>query len=192
MQQMNILEIQNILINIKQCRRLIMKYKEIEYSGHLDGCIDELLKYKAKGELVSINFNDHMLYSDTITVDGAYQEVLGVTKVEWKERYERERLRHEKRRMEDDMEILKRAIKHYGAENQMAQSIEELAELIVAINKYTRYPDEIESKHHVIEEIADVLIMIDQLKIILDIKDYEIRCYRDYKLQRLEKRIKGE
>ena len=49
-----------------------MKYKEIEYSGHLDGCIDELLKYKAKGELVSINFNGHMLYSDTITVDGAY------------------------------------------------------------------------------------------------------------------------
>ena len=90
------------------------------------------------------------------------------------------------------MDILEKAIKHYGAENQMAQSIEELAELIVAINKYTRYPDEIESKHHVIEEIADVLIMIDQLKIILDIKDYEIRCYRDYKLQRLEKRIKGE
>ena len=60
----------------------IIRYKEIEYFGHLDGCINELLRYKAKGELVSINFNGHMLYSDTITVDGAYQEVLGVTKAE--------------------------------------------------------------------------------------------------------------
>ena len=91
------------------------------------------------------------------------------------------------------MEILEKAIKHYGAKNQMAQNIEELAELIVAINKYIRYPDNVESKQHIIEEIADVLIMIDQLKIILDIKDYEIRCYRDYKLQRLNSRIeRGE
>ena len=90
------------------------------------------------------------------------------------------------------METLKKAIKYYGSKNQMAQSIEELAELIVAINKYTRYSDNIESKQHVTEEIADVLIMIDQLKIILDIKDYEINCYRDYKLLRLERRMNNE
>ena len=90
------------------------------------------------------------------------------------------------------MEILEKAIKHYGSQNQMKQAIEELAELIVAINKYTRYPDEIETKQHVTEEIADVLIMIDQLKIILDIKDYEINCYRDYKLLRLERRMNNE
>ena len=90
------------------------------------------------------------------------------------------------------MKTLKRAIEHYGADNQMKQAIEELAELIVAINKYTRYPDEIETKQHVTEEIADVLIMIDQLKIILDIQDYEINCYRDYKLHRLERRMNNE
>ena len=169
-----------------------MRYKEIEYSGHLDGCIDELLKYKAKGELVSINFNDHMLYSDTITVDGAYQEVLGVTKVEWKERYERERLRHEKRRMEDNMEILKKAIKHYGVENQMIQTMEELSELSVAISKCLRYKDDIEARNNLVEEVEDALIMIDQLKIIMDIKDYELECYRQYKLERLERRINNE
>ena len=91
------------------------------------------------------------------------------------------------------METYKRAIEHYGPQNQMKQSIEELAELIVAINKYTRYPDVIETKQHVAEEIADVLIMIDQLKIILDIKEYEINSYKAYKLDRLEKRIeRGE
>lgn len=90
------------------------------------------------------------------------------------------------------MDILEKAIKHYGSKNQLAQSIEELAELIVAINKYTRYPNNIESKQHVTEEIADVLIMINQLKIIMDIKDYEIECYRKYKLERLERRINNE
>ena len=91
------------------------------------------------------------------------------------------------------METLKKAIEHYGSQNQMMQTMEELSELSVAISKCIRYPDKIETKQHVTEEIADVLIMIDQLKIILNIKDYEINCYRSYKLDRLNKRIeKGE
>ena len=90
------------------------------------------------------------------------------------------------------MEILEKAIRHYGVENQMAQSIEELAELIVAINKCLRYKDDIEARNNLVEEVADVLIMIDQLKIIMNIKDYEIDCYRKYKLERLERRINNE
>ena len=90
------------------------------------------------------------------------------------------------------MDILEKAIRHYGVENQLGVLCEESAELIQAISKYKRYKDDIETKQHIAEEIADVLIMIDQAKIILDIKDYEIECYRQYKLQRLEKRIINE
>ena len=90
------------------------------------------------------------------------------------------------------MDILEKAIKHYGVENQMAQSIEELAELIVAINKCLRYKDDIEARNNLVEEVEDTLIMIDQLKIIMDIKDYELECYRQYKLERLERRIENE
>ena len=90
------------------------------------------------------------------------------------------------------MDILEKAIRHYGVENQMAQSIEELAELIVAINKCLRYKDDIEARNNLVEEVEDTLIMIDQLKIIMDIKDYELECYRQYKLERLEKRINDE
>lgn len=86
-------------------------------------------------------------------------------------------------------DVLTRAIKHYGSNNQMMQSMEECSELIQAISKCIRYKDNIEVKQHLTEEIADVLIMIEQLKIILDIKDYEINCYKDYKLNRLSKRI---
>ncbi len=90
------------------------------------------------------------------------------------------------------MEILKKAIEHYGSQNQMMVAMEESSELIQAISKCIRYPDDIEVKQHITEEIADTLIMIDQLKIILDIKDYEINCYKDYKLCRLERRINNE
>ena len=90
------------------------------------------------------------------------------------------------------MDILEKAIKHYGAENQMAQTMEENAELIVAISKCLRYKDDIEARNNLVEEVEDTLIMIDQLKIIMDIKDYELECYRKYKLERLERRIENE
>ena len=90
------------------------------------------------------------------------------------------------------MEILEKAIKHYGAKNQMGVACEESAELIQAISKCLRYKDDIEARNNLVEEIADVLIMIDQLKIIVNIKDYEIECYRRYKLDRLERRIENE
>ena len=90
------------------------------------------------------------------------------------------------------MYILEKAIKHYGAKNQMGVACEESAELIQAISKCLRYKDDIEARNNLVEEIADVLIMIDQLKIIVNIKDYEIECYRRYKLERLERRIENE
>jgi NTP pyrophosphatase (non-canonical NTP hydrolase) len=90
------------------------------------------------------------------------------------------------------MDILEKAIKHYGPENQMMISMEENSELIQAISKCLRYKDNIEARNNLVEEVADVLIMIDQLKIIMDIKDYELECYRRYKLERLERRIENE
>ena len=90
------------------------------------------------------------------------------------------------------MDILEKAIKHYGVENQMIQTMEELSELSVAISKCLRYKDDIETRNNLVEEVEDTLIMIDQLKIIMDIKDYELECYRQYKLERLEKRINDE
>ena len=90
------------------------------------------------------------------------------------------------------MDILEKAIKHYGNENQMMQTMEENSELIQAISKCLRYKDDIEARNNLVEEVEDTLIMIDQLKIIMDIKDYELECYRQYKLERLERRIENE
>lgn len=49
---------------------------------------------------------------------------------------------------------------HYGEEHQMLKSVEEMAELTQAIIKYLDDPAEWDA---LIEELADVLIMVEQL-----------------------------
>ena len=95
------------------------------------------------------------------------------------------------------MLIIEAAIAKLGEENQMRQTQEELAELIVAINKYERATKDKEhplwinyARKEVIEEMTDVLIMIDAVKNMLDIQDEEIKKVRDFKLNRLLNRLK--
>lgn len=95
--------------------------------------------------------------------------------------------------MKSAKELYRRVIDHYGTENQLFQLDEELAELIKAVNKWRRnrglaekYPAYVGD---VAEEIADVEIMLDQLKIILNIYDTEIYDYKCRKLQRLRERL---
>ena len=97
------------------------------------------------------------------------------------------------------MLIIEAAIAKLGEENQMRQTQEELAELIVAINKYERAikndgsPSCIAySRKEVINEMADVLIMLDAIKNILDIQDEELEHFRAFKLNRLLNRLKKE
>ena len=95
------------------------------------------------------------------------------------------------------MLIIEAAIAKLGEENQMRQTQEELAELIVAINKYERAikndgcPSYIDyTRKNIIEEMADVLIMFDAIKKILDIQDEELEYFRAFKSNRLLDRLK--
>lgn len=78
-------------------------YREIEfYCGWtIERAVMELLEYQKNGELVCGDFNGHTLYSDNVTVDSAYLEILGKTKAEfdreqeeWRENYRREEEAH--------------------------------------------------------------------------------------------------
>lgn len=79
-------------------------------------------------------------------------------------------------------EILKKAVQHFGVYPQMFLLCEEMAELTKAIMKFKRYDFEC-SADNLMEEIADVQIMIEQMRIIFntDIIDK----YRVEKLKRL-------
>ena len=56
-----------------------------------------------------------------------------------------------------------------GEEPQCRQAMEECAELIQAINKCIRYPDRKDCHNNLIEEIADVEIMLYQLKVMFNV-----------------------
>ena len=74
---------------------------------------------------------------------------------------------------------------HYGVYSQQIKTIEECSELIQAICKC-------ENKNTIIDEIADVEIMINQLKIIFDCFG-EVEERIEYKINRqLERIAKGE
>ena len=85
------------------------------------------------------------------------------------------------------MDILEKAIEKYG-EKQLDQAQEELAELIVAISKYKRNENKF-TISNVIEEIADVRIMLKQVMMLLDIEEFEVKNEEISKLNRLKKRL---
>ena len=94
----------------------------------------------------------------------------------------------------DDERIMQQAIETYGVQAQCDVAIEEMAELTKAIVKIRRVADDYgktqAALENLLEEIADVDIMIDQLKIMWGQK--QVEEYRRKKLERLERRLEGD
>lgn len=83
-------------------------------------------------------------------------------------------------------------LNHYGLKHQKAKAIEELGELIVALQKDLLAGQDGLSKE-VIEEMADVHVMLLQLELYNEYEsEYfnEVYDMMDYKLERQEERIK--
>lgn len=81
--------------------------------------------------------------------------------------------------------IYKRAVDKFGRDAQLGVLQEECAELIQAVSKLKREPSP-ESLSNLAEEIADVEIMIEQVKAAI-IPDWQIEAFKKDKLKRLEK-----
>lgn len=91
----------------------------------------------------------------------------------------------------DRKKILERAIDTYGMHTQVDMCLEEMAELSKALLKMRRSGGDIADKlDNIREEIADVQIMIDQMRIIYG-ADQVYRIERA-KLDRLEQRLARE
>ena len=84
------------------------------------------------------------------------------------------------------MDIYHRALKTWGKNPQLLQVIEEMSELIKEILKnVNRGKDNISE---IIEETADVEIMLEQLKCCYNIKQ-EVEDYKRQKLLKIAKRL---
>ncbi len=76
-------------------------YKEIYFlCGTIQECVNELIQYRNKGLLVFGTFNGHKLYSDTVTLEGAYKQITGKTKKEFDDEIKRQNDEYERQKQE--------------------------------------------------------------------------------------------
>lgn len=89
---------------------------------------------------------------------------------------------------------MEKSIDNYG-QVQLLMACEEMGELIQAISKMERLMDSKEErkkyKRHIVEEIADVQIMLDELMLYYKIDKDDVAKMKEEKLERLQKRTKN-
>ena len=68
---------------------------------------------------------------------------------------------------------------------QVRQTVEECAELIVALQKYINRTPQFETVDNILDEIADVEMMLAQMRLVLGIDDNTLRNRIEYKFERL-------
>jgi hypothetical protein len=83
-------------------------------------------------------------------------------------------------------EPLIEAVEKWGKPIQLIMCIEEMAELTKEISKYFRGRDNYDQ---LLEETADVYIMLEQLKIMFNFSAKEIGDVIETKIKKLEKRL---
>ena len=92
---------------------------------------------------------------------------------------------------DEQRNICKKAVDSYGEISQMIKATEEMGELIRAISRVILQQGEsdvqIESNYN--EEIADVTIMLEQLKYTRHYKQELVDFWKEEKLKRLERNV---
>lgn len=86
-------------------------------------------------------------------------------------------------------EIYKDALETFGKPHQIMMLLEEMSELQQAVCKYQRYGDNIQN---VYEEIVDVEIMLEQMKMIFEADNSLLNRIKEDKLNRLSGYIKNK
>lgn len=86
-----------------------------------------------------------------------------------------------------ETEVLQRALDTYGSTMQIVVVFEEVSELQKELCKYLRGRGSFE---HIAEEIADVEIMLEQMKMLFCCTD-DVRNERRRKVERLKERLDG-
>jgi len=85
---------------------------------------------------------------------------------------------------EPGQSVLRRALRRYGFEAQLSMLTEECGELVAAVNRYRR--GRAGAFEAMIEEMADVSILLDQMRLVYGA---EIDAARARKLARLRERL---
>lgn len=90
--------------------------------------------------------------------------------------------------MEGRKKVYEEALSKWGGHNQLVVAIEEMSELQKEICKYFRKEW---NDQDLIEEVADVSIMLEQIILMFDIED-DVQKVIQEKIHRLKRRLGGE
>ena len=88
--------------------------------------------------------------------------------------------------MSEEIEIMRAAIRKNGKAMQTVVAIEEMSELQKELSKFIRGKG---NRENLIEEVADVLVMITQIQLMYHIPDDEVERIMHLKLNRLKERM---
>jgi NTP pyrophosphatase (non-canonical NTP hydrolase) len=84
-----------------------------------------------------------------------------------------------------EIKTMQTALEQWGPNAQVGQAVEECAELIVALQKYVNRTPQPNMKENILDEIADVEMMLAQIRLALDIDDATLRKRIEHKFERL-------
>jgi NTP pyrophosphatase (non-canonical NTP hydrolase) len=94
-------------------------------------------------------------------------------------------------------QVLRKALRVYGESNQIIKLGEEVGELLQAVSKYHWRSNNYDSpgeksacRESVVTEVADVLIMLEQVKLMAVIDEEELSEEITRKVERLDDRLR--
>lgn len=70
---------------------------KIGFNDNVESAVYLLLAAKARGEKAFIDFDGHILHSDTVSMDSAFKEILGYTKAEYDQKVKELEIEQERR-----------------------------------------------------------------------------------------------
>lgn len=86
-----------------------------------------------------------------------------------------------------DVEMMRFALDTWGLDAQVDQTVEECAELIVALHKHTKRSGVgNNTRFNMLDEIADVEMMLAQMRVAFDISDTELQEHLRKKFLKLQ------
>jgi len=91
-----------------------------------------------------------------------------------------------------EVKIMQTALNQWGMEAQVGQTVEECAELIVALQKYVNRTPQPGMVENILDEIADVEMMLAQMRLVLSINDDALRKRIEYKFERLNQYLEKD
>jgi len=86
---------------------------------------------------------------------------------------------------ESEVKTMQTALNQWGVNAQVGQTVEECAELIVALQKYVNRTPQPGMVENILDEIADVEMMLAQMRLVLGITDDTLKKRIESKFERL-------